>query len=226
MASINKAIIVGNLGRDPEIRYLPDGTAVANFSVATKDAWTDKQTGERREKTEWHRIVAFKRLAEICGQYLHKGKQVYIEGRLQTKEWEGQDGVKRSTTEIIADTMQMLGTKGDSGPQAGSPDAGYGGYAGGAPSQGGFAGTQPGYSPAQAGAGRTARPQAAPSYGPGPGGGAPPSYGPGPGGGMPPAKGPAAGQPQPPVDGMPNSGNLGMEGMPDQREVDDEDIPF
>ena len=109
MAGINKAIVVGNLGRDPETRYFQDGTAVANFSVATSESWTDKQTGDKKEKTEWHRVVAFGRLAEICSEYLTKGKQVYIEGRLQTREWEDKEGNKKYTTEIIAREMQMLG---------------------------------------------------------------------------------------------------------------------
>ena len=113
MAGINKAIIVGNLGRDPEMRYTTDGTAVANFSVATSDQWNDKNTGEKRERTEWHRIVAFARLAEICGQYLTKGRQVYIEGKIQTREWEDKDGNRRWTTEIVAQQMQMLGTRAD-----------------------------------------------------------------------------------------------------------------
>ena len=112
MAGINKAIIVGNLGRDPEVRYFQDGTAVANFTVATSRRWKDRASGEQKEQTEWHRIVAFRRLAEICGEYLHKGKQVYIEGRLQTREWEDKDGNRRWTTEIVAQEMQMLGPKG------------------------------------------------------------------------------------------------------------------
>jgi len=111
MAVINQAILVGNLGRDPEVRYTPDGKAVANFSIATSEQWRDKDSGERKEKTEWHRIVAFGRLGEICGEYLSKGKQVYIEGRLQTRDWEDKDGNKRYTTEIVALQMQMLGTK-------------------------------------------------------------------------------------------------------------------
>jgi len=109
MASVNKAIIIGNLGADPEIRYTPAGTAVANFSVATKEQWTNKD-GEKEERTEWHRIVAWARLGEICGEYLKKGSPVYIEGRLQTRSWEDKEGVKRYTTEIIAQTMQMLGS--------------------------------------------------------------------------------------------------------------------
>jgi len=112
MASVNKAIIVGNLGRDPEMRYTQNNTPVATFSVATTDQWSDK-SGERQERTEWHRVVAWARLAEICGQYLKKGKQVYIEGRLQTREWEDKTGQKRYTTEIVAREMQMLGRAGD-----------------------------------------------------------------------------------------------------------------
>ena len=112
MAGVNKVILIGRLGRDPEVRYTPDGTAVANFSIATSREWNDKATGERKEQTEWHRIVAFRRLGEICGEYLSKGSQVYIEGRLQTRDWEDKDGNKRYTTEIVADQMQMLGARG------------------------------------------------------------------------------------------------------------------
>ncbi len=111
MAGVNKAIIIGRLGRDPEVRYTPDGTAIANFSVATSEEWKDKTSGEKRERTEWHRIVAFRRLGEICGEYLSKGRQVYIEGRIQTRDWEDKDGNKRYTTEIVASQMQMLGSK-------------------------------------------------------------------------------------------------------------------
>ncbi len=112
MAGVNKAILIGRLGADPEVRYTSSGTAVANFNMATSVNFTDKN-GEKTEKTEWHRIVAFGRLGEICGEYLAKGKQVYIEGRLQTREWEDRDGNKRRTTEIVANTMQMLGAAGD-----------------------------------------------------------------------------------------------------------------
>ena len=104
MAGVNKAIIVGRLGSDPEIRYMPDGTAVANFSIATSDEWKDKNTGEKMERTEWHRVVAFRRLAEVCGEYLQKGRQVYIEGKLRTKSWE-KDGITRYATQIEAFTM-------------------------------------------------------------------------------------------------------------------------
>lgn len=109
---INKAIIVGRLGRDPEIRYTSSGTPVANFSVATDEKWTG-QDGTRQTKTEWHNIVAWSKLAEICEQYLRKGKLVYIEGRIQTREWDDRDGNKRRTTEIVASNMQMLGSKGE-----------------------------------------------------------------------------------------------------------------
>lgn len=111
MASVNKVIIVGNLGRDPETRYMPNGEAVTNVAVATTDSWKDKQTGEKKEQTEWHRITFYRRLAEVAGQYLKKGSQVYVEGRLQTRKWTDKDGVERYTTEIIADTMQMLGSR-------------------------------------------------------------------------------------------------------------------
>ena len=110
MKGINKAIIVGNLGKDPETRYTPSGTAIASFSVATSESWKDKQTGEKQERTEWHRIEAFGKLAEIIGEYLKKGSQVYIEGKLRTDEYE-KDGIKRYSTKIIADEMQMLGSK-------------------------------------------------------------------------------------------------------------------
>ena len=112
MAGVNKVILIGRLGADPEVRYTSSGTAVANFNMATSVNFTDKN-GEKTEKTEWHRIVAFGRLGEIWGEYLAKGKQVYIEGRLQTREWEDRDGNKRRTTEIVANTMQMLGAAGD-----------------------------------------------------------------------------------------------------------------
>jgi single-strand DNA-binding protein len=110
MAGINKAIIVGRLRRDPETKYTQDGRAICNFSIATSEEWKDKDSGEKRERTEWHRIVAFGRLGEICWEYLSKGRQVYIEGRLQTRSWE-KDGVTRYTTEIIASNMQMLESK-------------------------------------------------------------------------------------------------------------------
>ena len=119
MASVNKVIVVGNLGKDPETRFLPDGKAVCNFSVATTDKWTDKATNEKKEATEWHRISSFGRLAEICGEYLKKGSQVYIEGKLRTRKWQDKEGQDRYSTEIIADTMQMLGSR--SGMGGGEP---------------------------------------------------------------------------------------------------------
>ncbi len=112
MAGVNKVILIGYLGADPEIRYTADGTAVTTFRIATSRQWTNKN-GERVDQTEWHRIVAWRRLGEICAQYLSKGKQVYIEGRLQTRSWEDRDGNRRWTTEIIAENMQMLGKAGD-----------------------------------------------------------------------------------------------------------------
>ena len=115
MAGVNKVIIVGRLGKDPEVRYTPSGAAVANFTVATSEEWKDKETGEKQERTEWHRIVAWRRLGEICGEYLHKGKEVYIEGRLQTRSWEDRDGNTKYTTEIVAQNMQMLGSAGKKG---------------------------------------------------------------------------------------------------------------
>ena len=110
--SINKVILIGRLGADPEVRYTSDGTAVATFRIATNERWTN-QKGEKEERTEWHRIVAWRRLGEICGEYLSKGRQVYIEGRLQTRSWEDRDGNKRWSTEIVASNMQMLGGPSD-----------------------------------------------------------------------------------------------------------------
>lgn len=110
MAGINKVIIVGHLGNEPEMRSMPNGEAVANISVATSESWTDKATGERKEVTEWHRIVLYRRLAEIAGQYLHKGSQVYVEGRLKTRKWQDNNGQDRYTTEIQGDNLQMLGS--------------------------------------------------------------------------------------------------------------------
>ena len=124
MASVNKVIIVGHLGNDPEIRTMPNGESVANISVATSESWTDKATGERRESTEWHRIVFYRRQAEVVGQYLRKGSQVYVEGRLKTRKWQDQNGQDRYTTEIQGDVMQMLGGKGgDNQAQQPNPQA-------------------------------------------------------------------------------------------------------
>ncbi len=112
MAGVNKVILLGNLGADPEVRYTTSGTAVANFNVATSEEWKDRTSGEKQSRTDWHRVVAFGRLGEICGEFLHKGKQVYLEGRLQTRSWEDKDGNTRYTTEIVAREMQMLGGAG------------------------------------------------------------------------------------------------------------------
>jgi len=148
MAGVNKVIIVGNLGRDPEIKYTQSNVPVANFSVATSESWKDKQTGEWQEKTEWHRIVAWRHLAERAERYLKKGKQVYIEGKIETRKWQGQDGNDRYTTEIVAREMQLLGRReeGDAGggsggggdKASGGGQAGGGGFGGPATSGGGF----------------------------------------------------------------------------------------
>lgn len=125
MASVNKVIIVGNLGKDPEMRSFPSGDQVANVTIATTDRWKDKQSGEMKEATEWHRVVFNGRLAEIVGQYLRKGSQVYVEGSLRTRKWTDQSGVDKYTTEIRADQMQMLGSRqGMGGPGAGHDDGG------------------------------------------------------------------------------------------------------
>ncbi|MDJ0792701.1 MAG: single-stranded DNA-binding protein [Woeseiaceae bacterium] len=143
---INKVIIVGNLGQDPETRYMPSGAAVTNFTVATNESWKDKQTGEQKERTEWHRVAMFNRLAEIAAEYLRKGSQVYIEGKLRTRKWQGQDGQDRYTTEIIADEMQMLGGRGGGGGSFGGGGGGgsFGGGGGGQKGGGGSAPPQPG----------------------------------------------------------------------------------
>jgi len=111
---VNKVILIGNLGRDPEVRYSPNGGAIANITLATSEAWKDKNTGEQVEKTEWHRVVFFRRLAEIAGEYLKKGSKVYIEGKLQTRKWQDKDGNDRYTTEVVANEMQMLDSRGGS----------------------------------------------------------------------------------------------------------------
>ncbi|MCP8899444.1 single-stranded DNA-binding protein [Gilvimarinus xylanilyticus] len=126
---VNKVILVGNLGQDPDTKYMPSGGAVTNISVATSDQWKDKNTGQPQERTEWHRVVFFNRLAEIAGEYLRKGSKVYIEGSLRTRKWQGQDGQDRYTTEIVAGEMQMLDSRGGG-------DGGYGGGQGGYGAQG------------------------------------------------------------------------------------------
>ncbi len=120
---INKVIIVGNCGQDPETRYLPSGGAVTNMSLATSEAWKDKNTGEQQERTEWHKVVFFNRLGEIAGEYLKKGSKVYVEGSLRTRKWQGQDGSDRYTTEIVASEMQMLDSRG--GQEGGGGGGGY-----------------------------------------------------------------------------------------------------
>lgn len=122
MASVNKVIVLGNLGADPEVRYMPNGGAVVNLSVATSSQWKDKSTGERREKTEWHRVVLYNRLAEIAGEYLRKGRSVYVEGRLETRKWQDKDGSDRYTTEIIGDQMQLIGGRDSGGSMGGGDD--------------------------------------------------------------------------------------------------------
>jgi single-strand DNA-binding protein len=133
---INKVILVGNLGADPETRYMPSGSAVTNLSIATSEQWKDKQSGEQKERTEWHKVAMFNRLAEIAAEYLRKGSQVYIEGKLRTRKWQDRDGNDRWTTEIIADEMQMLGGRGGGGSAPMSSDSGPGGGSSGGPPQG------------------------------------------------------------------------------------------
>jgi single-strand DNA-binding protein len=133
MASVNKVILIGNLGRDPEVRYTPNGSAVCNLGLATTRNWKSKDSGERQEETEWHRVVLFDRLAEIAGEYLKKGRPVYIEGRLRTRKWTDKDGVEKYTTEIYAESMQLLGGReggGGGGGYGGGDDPGYGGGGG------------------------------------------------------------------------------------------------
>jgi len=150
MASVNKVILIGNLGRDPEVRYAPSGSAICNVTIATSRNWKDKTSGERQEETEWHRVVFYDRLAEIAGEYLKKGRPVYVEGRLKTRKWTDKDGVEKYTTEIVADQMQLLGGREGGGGGGGGADAG--GYANeGAPAR-----------PAARPASAAARPPAAP----------------------------------------------------------------
>lgn len=121
MASVNKVILIGNLGRDPETRYMPNGDAVTNVTIATSENWTDKGSGEKKELTEWHRCVFFRRLAEIAGEYLKKGSPVYVEGKLRTRKWTDKEGQERYTTEIVVDNMQLLGGRGGAAGAAGAP---------------------------------------------------------------------------------------------------------
>ena len=141
MASINKVILIGNLGRDPEVRYTPNGAAICNVTIATSRNWKDKNSGEKMEETEWHRVVFFDRLAEIAGEYLKKGRPVYVEGRLKTRKWTDKDGVEKFTTEIMADNMQLLG--GREGGGGGDEGGGGGGYSRGAQGGGAERGERP-----------------------------------------------------------------------------------
>lgn len=126
MRGVNKAILVATLGKDPEIRYMPNGNAVANFSVATSEQWKDKQTGQKQESTEWHNIVIYGKLAEICGEYLKKGSQVYLEGKIKTRKWQDKEGKDRYTTEIVADQMQMLGGNSGGNEKQSKPEPQHG----------------------------------------------------------------------------------------------------
>jgi len=139
MAGVNKAILVGNLGRDPEMRHTPNGQAVVNFTLATSESWTDK-SGEKQERTEWHRIVVWGRTAEMCNQYLSKGRTVYVEGRIQTREWEDKEGNKRYTTEINANNVNFIGPRTDGGGGSGGSGGGFSGGGGSGSGSGGGGG--------------------------------------------------------------------------------------
>jgi single-strand DNA-binding protein len=131
MSGVNKVIIVGRLGADPELKYTSSGTAVARLNLATSEQWKDKSTGDKQERTEWHRVVVWAKLAELCGQYLKKGRQAYVEGRLQTRSWEDKEGNKRYTTEVVAQTVQFLGSTGVQADDfGGAPDTAASGKAG------------------------------------------------------------------------------------------------
>ena len=132
---VNKVILIGNLGSDPEVRYTPEGRPVANFSLATSESWNDRNTGERQERTEWHRLVLWSKLAEIAGQYLKKGAKIYVEGRLQTRSWDDQSGQKRYTTEVVVNDMQMLDSRGEGGGGGGYSDRPTGGQSAGPAAQ-------------------------------------------------------------------------------------------
>ena len=136
MAGVNKVILIGNLGNDPDMRYMPNGEPVANISIATSETWNDKNTGEKREKTEWHRVVAYRRTAEIIDQYTRKGSKLYVEGRLQTRKWTDQSGQQRYTTEIVADNIQMLDSRG--GGEGSFGGNGSGNYSGNRSNSGGY----------------------------------------------------------------------------------------
>ncbi len=140
---VNKVILVGNCGQDPETRYTASGSAITNLSIATSDTWKDKQTGQQQERTEWHRVVFFNRLAEIAGEYLRKGSKVYVEGRLQTRKWQDQGGQDRYTTEIVASEMQMLDSRGEGGGNFGGGAGGGSNNNYGAPAGGDFGQSAP-----------------------------------------------------------------------------------
>jgi single-strand DNA-binding protein len=198
---VNKVILIGNLGQDPEVRFTPSGTAVANLNLATTDTWMDRQSGQRQERTEWHRVVMFNKLAEIAQQYLKKGSKLYVEGRLQTRKWQDQNGQDKYSTEIVANDMQMLDGRGDGGQGGGF---GGGQPGGGRPPQGGQYGGQP--------------PQQGGNFG----GQQPPQQGGQYGGGQPQRPAP---QPAPPQQGGQQGGNYGA---PDPGSFDDfdDEIPF
>lgn len=171
MASVNKVILVGNLGRDPESRTFPSGDQICNVTLATTDSWKDKQTGEKREATEWHRLVFNGRLAEIAQQYLRKGSQIYVEGQIRTRKYQDKDGVEKYATDIRVDQMQMLGSRqgqGQGGPAGGAEDDGYGGGGsygggnGGGGGRGGYGGGAEGGNGGNGGGGYSRAPAAAP----------------------------------------------------------------
>ena len=203
---VNKVILIGNLGQDPEVRFMPSGAPVANLRLATTDTWMDKQSGQRQERTEWHSLVLFNKLAEIAQQYLKKGSKVYVEGRLQTRKWQGQDGQDRYSTEIVVNDMQMLDSRGGGDFQGGgqAPQGGYQGgqYGGGAPQQGGYGGA----------------PQPAGNFG----GGQPQ------GGGAPQRPAQPQQRPAPPQQGQQQGNQQGNYGAPDPGSFDDfdDEIPF
>ncbi|WP_019616035.1 single-stranded DNA-binding protein [Psychromonas ossibalaenae] len=155
--SVNKVVLVGNLGKDPEMRYMPNGSAVANLTLATTESWKDKQTGERKEKTEWHRLTVFNRLGEMCGEYLKKGAKIYVEGKLQTRKWQGQDGQDRYTTEVVVAEIQMMDSR--------NPAQGQGQFQQNAPQQNAQPQQSWGNAPQQPPA-QQAAPQMAPAYQP------------------------------------------------------------
>lgn len=150
MASVNKVILIGNVGRDPETRYSPNGGAICNLSIATTRNWKDKGSGEKREETEWHRVVFYDRLAEIVGEYVKKGRPIYVEGRLKTRKWQDKDGVEKYTTEIIAEEMQLLGSREGGGAGGFEGGGGGGGYSREPAQGGGGARQQPARKPAPA----------------------------------------------------------------------------